>query len=114
VVTWSTLKKRADFVAITTQGQSVVTKGVVLQYKQHDVDSDQDARVGFTATKRLGGAVVRNRVKRRLRAVAKDVLQTMGSNDFDYVLIGRYSTASRSYEQLTKDLKYAFHQVNEA
>ena len=113
MVMWSCLKKRADFVQVSHAGASIATKGVVLQYYKRSCDAPC-ARVGFTATKRLGNAVIRNRVKRRLRAAAQDVFSSMGDAGYDYVLIGRYTTASRPYHMLIKDIKYALHQVKKA
>ena len=63
--------------------------------------------VGFTATKKLGGAVDRNRSKRRLRAAAAAVLPLFGRAGNDYVLVSRQDTLTRPFEQLLDDLKSA-------
>ncbi len=68
-------------------------------------------RVGFTASRRVGDAVVRNRAKRRLRAVASEVLASEGRAATDYVLIARAATAERPFAQLLADLRTALRRV---
>jgi ribonuclease P protein component len=70
-------------------------------------DADGGVRVGFTASRKVGGAVVRNRVRRRLRAVAETVLPRLGQAGHDYVLIGRAATADRPFGALIADLETA-------
>ena len=65
------------------------------------------ARVGFTASRKVGGAVERNRAKRRLRALAREVLPLYGRDRHDYVLVARTATLSRPYSALLEDLKKA-------
>lgn len=64
-------------------------------------------RVGITASRKVGGAVVRNRVRRRLRALADSVLAKSGEPGCDYVLIGRQATAARPFAALVEDLHRA-------
>lgn len=61
-------------------------------------------RVGFTVTKKIGGAVVRNRMKRRLRALAREVLPVAGRPGCDHVLIGRDGGIERDFAALRADL----------
>jgi ribonuclease P protein component len=68
-------------------------------------------RVGFTASRKVGNAVVRNRAKRRLRAVAARVLSDMGRPGTDYVLIARAATAERPFAALLDDLEAALRRV---
>lgn len=62
-------------------------------------------RLGFTVTKKVGNAVVRNRTKRRLRAAARAVLDTAPALSVDMVLIGRGETRSRPFLLLVEDLR---------
>ena len=68
-------------------------------------------RVGFTASRKVGNAVVRNRAKRRLRAAAALVLGRDGRPGTDYVLVARATTAARPYAELVGDLESALRQV---
>lgn len=70
-------------------------------------DGDDVVRIGFTATKRLGGAVVRNRAKRRLRHAARQVLSELGKPGADYVFIARQGAATRPWERLVEDMQRA-------
>jgi ribonuclease P protein component len=74
--------------------------------------SVEAVRVGFTASRKVGNAVVRNRAKRRLRAAAAEVLGRNGRQDTDYVLIARAGTGERAYAELIGDLAAALRQVD--
>ena len=69
-------------------------------------------RVGFTASRKVGNAVLRNRAKRRLRAAAAAVLARDGRQGTDYVLIARAGTGGRPYAQLLSDLEAALRQID--
>lgn len=68
-------------------------------------------RVGFTASRKVGNAVIRNRAKRRLRAAAAEVLRRDGDPETDYVVIARGDTAARPYADLVGDLESAVRQI---
>ena len=104
------LKRRADFLRVAAARLRAVTPGLILQAAPGSAGGA--VRVGFTATKRLGGAVVRNRAKRRLRAVAAEVLAERGRPGTDYVLIARKNTAERPYPALVVDLETALRRVS--
>ena len=74
-------------------------------------DGDPAKRVGFTVTKKIGGAVVRNRMKRRLRALARELLPTGGKPGADHVLIGRSGGIERDFAQLRQELASALERV---
>ncbi len=74
-------------------------------------DGDPAMRVGFTVTKKIGNAVVRNRMKRRLRALARELLPTRGVPGADHVLIGRSSGIERDFASLRRGLAKALGKV---
>ena len=97
------LKRRAEFLRVAGKGRKAALPGLVLQVLARD---DQDpARLGFTVTKKVGNAVVRNRTKRRLRAAAHAVLAETPVSGVDMVLIGRDGTRKRRFALLLDDLR---------
>ena len=74
-------------------------------------DADPVKRVGFTVTKRVGNAVVRNRMKRRMRELAREFLPTGGVAGADHVLIGRTSGIERPFAALRQDMSRALGKV---
>jgi ribonuclease P protein component len=70
-------------------------------------DGDPAMRIGYTVTKKIGGAVVRNRMKRRLRALARELLPESGFEGADHVLIGRAGGVERDFAQLRTELQRA-------
>ncbi len=106
----SRLLKRADFLRLA-KGRKQATPGLVLQMAAAP-DAGKEMRVGFTATRKLGNAVVRNRVKRRLRDVARSVLPLYAKLGCDYVLIARDATFTRPFAALIEDLKLALRKVH--
>lgn len=109
----SILKKRREFVQVAEQGRKFITGGLVLQVWQRPKDNlfGDAIRVGFTTTKKVGIAVKRNRVRRRLRVLAKMILPSLGQKGCDYVLIGRSATFDCSFDSLQDDLKYALKKI---
>jgi len=106
------LKKRADFLRVAGVRRKWATPGMVLQAARNPMPVDAGLlRVGFTATKKTGNAVVRNRIKRRLRALADSMLPEFAKPGWDYVLIGRQGTPTRSFADLEKDLLVALKKV---
>ena len=74
-------------------------------------DGDPAIRVGYTVTKKIGGAVVRNRMKRRFRALAREVLPVGGIAGADHVLIGRADGVERDFGLLRSELTRALAKV---
>jgi ribonuclease P protein component len=104
-----TLRKRADFVA-ANGGKRAATPGFVLLVRDRQ-DSDPTQRVGFTVTKKIGGAVVRNRMKRRFRALAREIVPMQGFSGSDHVMIGRSSGIERDFALLRSDLSSALDRL---
>lgn len=98
------LTKRAEFLFVRAGKRA--GRGVVLVEARRRADTGP-MRVGFTASKKVGGAVTRNRAKRRLREAARQLLPEHGLPGADYVLVARQSTPDAPWPALLDDLKSA-------
>jgi ribonuclease P protein component len=94
------LKRRADFLA-ANKGLRNARPGFVLLTRPND---GQGMRYGITVTKKIGNAVVRNRMKRRFRELLRAALPERGLPDHDHVLIGRAGGVERDFAQMAKEL----------
>ena len=108
------LKTRADFLRVAGRGRKWAMPGLVVQAaaRSDEGESADAPRLGLTASKKVGNAVARNRAKRRMKALANEVLPLYGRTDVDYVLIGRPATVRRPYAALREDLLAALKRVN--
>ncbi len=109
------LPKRRDFLRIAAAKRRWATPGLVLQTAPTPDDADMctgTIRVGFTATRKIGNAVVRNRARRRLRAAVRDIIPTRARPGLDYVLIARATTGGRDYTALRDDLVTALERCD--
>ncbi len=105
------LKKRKDFVRVA-KGVSVVTPTLVVQAAQNFSDDNSIIRVGYTTTKKIGKATIRNRTRRRMRAVVSEVFPSKADVNTDYVLIGRWNTAVCPFDLLKKNLEKALNNIS--
>jgi ribonuclease P protein component len=108
----SRLKRRVDFEKAAAARRRWVMPGLILQVRRHDPGEDfhpcdSSIRVGFTVSRKVGNAVERNRVRRRLRAVAEQTLPAFAACGHDFVVIGRQATIGRPYDALVSDLEAA-------
>ena len=71
-------------------------------------------RVGFTVTKKIGGAVVRNRMKRRFRALAREIVPAKGFAGADHVMIGRAKGVEREFALLRTELVQALDRLRKS
>jgi ribonuclease P protein component len=99
----SVLTRRADFLA-ANRGLRIARPGFVLLARAND---GQGLRYGITVTKKIGNAVVRNRMKRRFRALLHEMLPVAGLPDHDHVLIGREGGVERDFALLRDELAAA-------
>jgi ribonuclease P protein component len=103
----ATLKRRPEFLRIRNGGR-FATPAFVLEGKRRE-EGDQTSsaggpRFGFTVSKKVGSAVERNRIKRRLKAAVRDVVRDHARGDFDYVLIARRAALDAGFAALVSDL----------
>ncbi len=125
------LKRREEFLRVAGAKRKWVAPGLILQAARveragrggagngdtHKANSGgpksggHGVRVGLTVSRKVGKSVVRNRVRRRLRAVVAEVMPVHAKAAFDYVIIGRSRTVSRPYPALVRDLKTALDRL---
>jgi len=124
------LKRRADFLRVAGQRRKWVTPGVMLQVAgtlpnqtgpsqtepnpaggPNGSPKGVTIQIGFTASRKVGNSVVRNRARRRLKAVVDEVMPLYAKAGLDYVLIARRDTATRPYALLVEDLKLALRKT---
>jgi ribonuclease P protein component len=101
----TTISARKDFLAANSAKRRA-TSGFVLLVRNRE-DGDDTKRLGITVTKKIGNAVVRNRMKRRFRALAREVIADGGFAGSDHILIGRAGGVEREFAVLRDDLKRA-------
>jgi ribonuclease P protein component len=100
------LKQRAEFLAVAHARRKCAVHGLVLQGRPRG-DGASAIGIGFTATRKIGGAVVRNRARRRLREAARAALAAKGQAGWDYVAIARGETGARPFAELVSDFERA-------
>ena len=107
------LNKRADFL-LAARARRAPVAGFLLQARRREAtEPAQGVRVGFTCSKKVGNAVVRNRAKRRLRALVREVLPALGQPGWDYVLVGKpEATVTRDFADLLDDLRRALGRIH--
>ncbi len=103
------LTKRADFLA-ANRGLRVARSGFVLLVRPN---GGEGVRYGITVTKKIGNAVVRNRMKRRFRELLREALPETGLADHDHVLIGREGGIERDFARLRDELGIALQRARE-
>ena len=108
------MKIRNDFINIAVKGKFSAQNGLILQAISNlniSKDIKTNKRIGITVTKKVGSAVVRNRCRRRLKAVANEIILYYGKDRADYVLIAKKETFKRKINLLKLDLKKALKEL---
>ncbi len=111
------LKRRREFLRVQGSGRKWVAPGLILQARRYGSgdetgNGDSGFRVGYTVSRKVGKAVQRNRARRRLRAVANQVMPLHARSGHDFVLIGRQATLKRTFKALIGDLETALRKLD--
>ncbi len=104
------ITRRADFQRVKTKGESLSGRFLVLGYLR-DESLSESCKLGLITTKRLGNAVIRNRVRRRLRGIVQKIGERFEAGTW-IVLIARHSAANATSEQLEKEWKWLMHRAD--
>ena len=108
------LKKRAEFLRLR-DGRAWRTSSFVLQARRRPVTSlpnSEMTRFGFTATRRLGSAVTRNRARRRLKETVRLIAREHARPGYDYVVIARQGALTKPFEHIQKELRQALEGIH--
>lgn len=105
----TSLTERKDYLAANA-GKRAPMPGFVLLVRARE-DGDPAMRLGITVTRKIGNAVARNRMKRRFRALAREILPVAGVPGADHVLIGRQGGIERGFDDLKAELAKACAKV---
>lgn len=107
----NTIKKRSDFVRMNAKASRFVVSSFILQMVANPQLAEGEMRVGYTVTKKLGGAVVRNRIKRRLREAVRKAAPTHAKPGRDYVFIARSKAEACDFAELVREMEFAFSRI---
>lgn len=110
-IPFSTLKKRSEFLSVAASNKKFVTRSMVIQYI-HNPENTDNVRIGYTVTKKQGNAVMRNRMKRRMRAAVREIFGEHAKTGYDYVLIGRWQLKDYAFEALKNDMIFALGHIH--
>ncbi len=109
---WGRLTRRPDFLRVAATRRRCVTPGLILQATESSAELlESSFRLGFTASRKVGGAVQRNRARRRLKAAAGQVMTVHAVPGMDYVLVARAETVKRPFPGLIADLETALRRL---
>ncbi len=99
------LKKRPEYLAVAATRRKWVTSSFILQAKPGE--TSEDPKAGFTVSKKVGNAVIRNKTRRRLKEAARVILPEHGQKGWAYVFIGRQAAFDYPFDKLKADMRWA-------
>ncbi len=115
------ITKTAEYQQISKNNDKFYAKNLILlrsltpeQYifdKKEGKNAEKFCRLGITASKKVGSAVLRNRAKRRLREAAKKTFPNLAENGFDYVIIAKHQIKDASFEDIIRDLEFCLKRI---
>lgn len=100
------VRKNEDFGVIIRKKQSIASKTFIIYYLKNDINH---SRVGISVSKKLGNAVVRNKIKRQIRMMIQDVFDF--DNNYDYIVIVRNNYLNNNFETNKKDMLYLYNKM---
>jgi ribonuclease P protein component len=108
-----TIKKRSDFLLAADKGKKFIAGTFILQMRLRPQGhpATEPVRFGFTVTKKMGNAVIRNRIKRRLRAALRQLPPRHLVDGHDYVVISRHKALDCPFSDLLRDMEFAFSRI---
>lgn len=109
------LKQRSEFLRVAAAKNKWAAPGLIVQAlctEGSETNGDSEFRIGYTVSRKVGGAVDRNRARRRLRAAAQKVMPGHARPGHDFVLIGRRATLKRAFPALIEDLETALQKLD--
>lgn len=107
------LKKRSDFLWVQSHGRKWIAKGIIVEIADNSSKGDNlGIRYGLTVSKRVSKlAVKRNLIKRRLRAIAQEIMPAYATLNMDIVIVGRFGALERDFDVLKKDLVWCLNKL---
>lgn len=103
------LKKRSEFLAVSKTGQKWITPAFIIQVYERAPSGS--FRYGITASRKIGGAVERNRAKRRLRVLIREIFPAVAQPGTDYVFIARSEILKRDFAQMSRELEHGMKRL---
>jgi len=104
------ITKRPEYLAVAATRRKWVTPAFILQAQEGT--SDSPPKIGFTASKKVGNAVIRSHTRRRLKEAARQVFPDHGAAGWGYVLIGRQAATSYPFDKLCADMRWALAKLS--
>lgn len=108
-----TIQRRSDFLQAASTGKKFITSTLVLQMLARNTahPAGDGPRIGYTVTRKMGGAVSRNRIKRRLREAVRKAAPAHALPGHDYVVIARHKALDCPFSDLVRDMEFAFSRI---
>ena len=109
-MTLKTIKKRSEFIRSNKSSKKIFTPNFIIQ-KLESSENENIPHFGFTITKKIGSAIVRNKIKRRLKSIIRELLKYKDKYfdlSFNYILICKKEIVKVSYNNLENELMDKF------
>jgi ribonuclease P protein component len=115
-MTLATIKKREDFVRASNSNLKYFSKNVIVIVQkieeQDSIIDNETYHIGYVVTKRVGNAVIRNKIKRRLRHIIRDNYKTLMENGFHYVIIAKSNIKNSKFGDIERDVKFCLKNLS--